>query len=109
MPRPGVTVPSTHFRSKSSDAILQNRVVKLTESLAEEVKTSLSIYDLGTTVQVAQELNEQLLAEEPHPALIRQSVRILAPLGHIECPLLLMAGVWACLLPLLYIAEERVG
>lgn len=58
MPRPGVTVPSTHFRSKSSDAILQNRVVKLTESLVEEVKTSLRVYEPGETIQVAQELNE---------------------------------------------------
>ena len=109
MPRPGVTVPSTHFRSKYSDAILQNRVEELTEGLLEEVKSSLNIYDLGETIQAAQELKEQLLAQEADPALIRQSVRILVLLGHIEGSFELMTKVWAYLLPLLYIGEERVG
>ena len=109
MPRPGVTVPSTHFRSRYSDAILQNRVEELTGELLEEVKSSLNIYDLGETIRVAQELTKQLLAEAPDPARIRQSVRSLALLGHIDGSFQLRTSVWAYLLPLLYIPEERVG
>ena len=72
---------------------LRNRVEELTEGLLEEGKTSLNIYDLGETIQVAQELKEQLMAEEPDPALIRQSARILALLGHIEGSFELMTSV----------------
>ena len=89
-------------------ALLHTQVEALTENLLNEVKPALSGSDLMEYVQAVQELQEQLLAEQPDPSLLKRLTGTLAFLGDVDGTIGLMVRTWPFLYPLLLIAAERL-
>ncbi len=87
--------------------LLSEQLENIANDLIETVKAELTASELLEYIKTLEDLQTQILAENPSPSILRRLVQVVAFLGDIDGSSSLMAKVWPKIYPLLLIIAEK--